>query len=200
VDVIAPFFDSAALNETASLGIALVIGIAFGWFLERSGMGSARKLAGQFYLRDLTVFKVMFTAIITATLGLFWLGWLGVLDVDRIFVPETWILPQLVGGVVFGAGFAISGLCPGTSCVAAATGRIDGITVVAGMFAGVLGTGLLYSKLQGFYLSTPRGVYMLPQLFNVSQGVLVFLLVLLALAGFYAAEKIERRAARNVVE
>jgi hypothetical protein len=41
---------------------------------------------------------------------------------------------------------------------------------------------------------------MLPQLFNVSQGVLVFLLVLVALAGFYAAEKIERRAARNVVE
>ena len=64
--MIAPFFGNSAFSETASLGVALVIGIAFGWFLERSGMGSARKLAGQFYLRDLTVFKVMFTAIITA--------------------------------------------------------------------------------------------------------------------------------------
>ena len=192
----APFFDGGAFSETASLGIALVIGIAFGWFLERSGMGSARKLAGQFYLRDLTVFKVMFTAIITAMLGVFWLGRLGVLDVDRIFVPETWLVPQLVGGLIFGAGFAISGLCPGTSCVAAATGRIDGVSVVAGMFAGVLGTGLLYAKLQGFYLSTPRGTYTLPQLLHVSQGVLVFVIVLVALTGFKVADMIERRAVR----
>lgn len=198
--MIAPFFETGAFSEGASLAVALVIGIAFGWFLERSGMGSARKLAGQFYLRDLTVFKVMFTAIITAMLGVFWLGRLGLLDVDRIFVPDTWVVPQLVGGLVFGAGFAISGLCPGTSCVAAATGRIDGIAVVAGMFAGVLGTGLLYSKLEGFYLSTPRGTFTLPQLLNVSQGVLVFVIVLVALAGFKAAEMIEKRAARIASE
>ena len=96
--MIAPFFENGAFGETASLAVALVIGIAFGWFLERSGMGSARKLAGQFYLRDLTVFKVMFTAIITAMLGVFWLGWAAVLDLDQVFVPETWILPQLAGG------------------------------------------------------------------------------------------------------
>jgi uncharacterized membrane protein YedE/YeeE len=194
--MIAPFFESGAFGETASLFVALVIGIAFGWFLERSGMVSAKKLAGQFYLRDLTVFKVMFTAIVTAMLGVFWLGRIGVLDVDRIFVPETWLVPQLVGGLVFGAGFAISGLCPGTSCVAAATGRIDGVAVVAGMFAGVLGTGLLYSNLQGFYLSTPRGTFTLPQLLNLSQGIIVFAVVLIALAGFKVAEMIENRTAR----
>ncbi len=198
--MIAPFFENGAFGETASLAVALLIGIAFGWFLERSGMGSARKLAGQFYLRDLTVFKVMFTAIVTAMLGVFWLGRIGVLDVDRIYVPETWILPQLVGGIVFGSGFAIAGLCPGTSCVAAATGRIDGIAVVAGMFAGILGTGLVFNKLEAFYLSMPRGVFTLPQLFNVSPGVVVFGLVMVALAGFKAAEVIERRTARTVVE
>ncbi len=198
--MIAPFFENGAFGETASLAVALLIGIAFGWFLERSGMGSARKLAGQFYLRDLTVFKVMFTAIVTAMLGVFWLGRIGVLDVDRIYVPETWILPQLVGGIVFGSGFAIAGLCPGTSCVAAATGRIDGIAVVAGMFAGILGTGLVFNKLEAFYLSMPRGVFTLPQLFNVSPGVVVFGLVMVALAGFKVAEVIERRTARTVVE
>jgi len=198
--MIAPFFENGVFGETASLGVALAIGIAFGWFLERSGMGSARKLAGQFYLRDLTVFKVMFTAIITAMLGVFWLGWAGALDVDRIFVPETWILPQLAGGVIFGIGFAISGLCPGTSCVAAATGRIDGLAVVAGMFAGVLGTGLLFTRLQAFYFSTPRGVYTLPQLFNASQGAIVFGVVLIAFAGFRIAEMIERRFTRASIE
>jgi hypothetical protein len=83
----APFFEYGLFGESASLVVAFLIGIAFGWFLERSGMGSARKLAGQFYLRDLTVFKVMFTAIVTALLGVFWLGWVGVLDVSRIYVP-----------------------------------------------------------------------------------------------------------------
>ena len=198
--MIAPFFENGAFGETASLAVALVIGIAFGWFLERSGMGSARKLAGQFYLRDLTVFKVMFTAIITAMLGVFWLGWAGVLDLDQVFVPETWILPQLAGGVIFGIGFAVSGLCPGTSCVAAATGRIDGLSVAAGMFAGVLCTGLLFRRLQAFYMSTPRGVFTLPQLFNVSQGAIVLGIVLMAFIGFRIAESVEQRSKRASVQ
>ena len=191
----APFFEYGFFGEGASLIVALIIGVAFGWFLERSGMGSARKLAGQFYLTDLTVFKVMFTAILTAMLGVFWLGWLGVLDVSRIYVPETWILPQLVGGVVFGVGFAMAGLCPGTSCVSAATGRIDGVAVVVGMFAGVFGTGLLFGRLITFYASTPRGTFTLPDLLNVNEGVIVFAIVLIALAGFKVAERLEARSA-----
>jgi uncharacterized membrane protein YedE/YeeE len=196
----APFFEYGLFGESASLVVALVIGIAFGWFLERSGMGSARKLAGQFYLRDLTVFKVMFTAIVTALLGVFWLGWVGVLDVSRIYVPETWILPQLVGGLVFGAGFAMAGLCPGTSCVAAATGRIDGLAVVLGMFAGVFGTGLFFGRLADFYASTPRGTYTLPALIGTSYGVVVFVIVAVALLGFRAADWLEARSPVRVSE
>ena len=190
----APLFENGLFGDGVSLVVALVVGIAFGWFLERSGMGSARKLAGQFYLRDLTVFKVMFTAIITAMLGVFWLGWLGVLDVSRVYVPETWILPQLVGGIVFGLGFAMAGLCPGTSCVSAATGRIDGLAVVIGMFAGVLGTGLVFRSLQSFYESTPRGTFTLPDFLRVPEGVVVFAIVAIALAGFKGAEALERRS------
>lgn len=189
----APFFELGAFGESESFVVAMFIGIAFGWVLERSGMGSARKLAGQFYLRDLTVFKVMFTAIVTAMLGVFWLGWLGVVDVSRIYVPETFILPQLAGGLIFGAGFAVAGLCPGTSCVSAATGRADGLAVVLGMFAGVLVMGLFLGRLAGFYSSTPRGTFTLPDLFTLSYGVVVFGVVLLALAGFRGAEALERR-------
>lgn len=192
----APFFEFGLLSEGASLVVALLIGIAFGWFLERSGMGNARKLAGQFYLRDLTVFKVMFTAIVTAMLGVFWLGWLGVLDVSRVYVPETWIVPQLVGGIVFGFGFVIAGLCPGTSCVAAASGRIDGVVVVIGMFAGVLGIGLLLGRLQSFYESTPRGSLTFPDLLNVSTGLIVFFVTVVAIVGFIIADRIEQRSSR----
>ena len=192
--MIAPFYDYGLIGEGAGLWIALAIGIAFGWCLERSGMGSARKLAGQFYLTDLTVFKVMFSAIVTAMLGVFWLGWLGVVNVSRIYVPETFILPQLVGGIVFGVGFAIGGLCPGTSCVSAATGRVDGLMVVLGMFAGVLVTGVLFSSLEPFYNSTPRGQLTLPTLFHLPYGVVALAVVLVALGGFRLAELLERRA------
>jgi len=103
------------------LAAAVIIGIAFGWTLERAGLGSAPKLAGQFYLTDFTVFKVMFSAIVTAMLGAFWLSRLGVLDLSRVYVPETYLLPQLAGGLLFGVGFVVACLCPGTSCVAAAS-------------------------------------------------------------------------------
>ena len=85
---------------------------------------------------DFTVFRVMFSAIVTAMLGTFWLSRLGMLDLGRVYVPETWIIPQLVGGAIFGVGFAIAGLCPGTACVSAATGRGDGMVTVGGFFVG----------------------------------------------------------------
>ena len=191
----APFLEFGLFGERTGLVVAVVIGIAFGWSLERAGMGSARKLAGQFYLTDLTVFKVMFSAIVTAMLGAFWLGRLGLLDLSRVYVPETFLVPQLAGGLVFGVGFAIGGLCPGTSCVAAVTGRLDGAMLVAGMFAGVLATGTLFSTFQDFYASTPRGTFTLPQLLHVPYGVAVAAVVAIALMGFAGAEWLERRRA-----
>lgn len=191
----APFFEFGAFGDHGSLIAAIFIGIAFGWCLERAGMGSARKLAGQFYLTDLTVFKVMFSAIVTAMLGAFWLGRLGLLDLSRVYVPETFVVPQLVGGLVFGVGFAIGGLCPGTSCVAAATGRGDGAMLLSGMFAGVLLTGLAFRPLEQFYASTARGAFTLPQVLHIPYGVAVAAVVCVALGGFRVAELIEARAA-----
>jgi uncharacterized membrane protein YedE/YeeE len=190
--VTSPIFDLAATDGRA-LAAAAAIGIAFGWTLERAGLASARKLTGQFYLTDLTVFKVMFSAIVTAMLGVFWLGRLGLLDLSRVYVPETFLLPQAVGGLVFGAGFALAGLCPGTSCVSAATGRLDGAAVILGMFGGVLATGLAMDRLADFYNSTARGAFTLPQLAGAPYGVVVAGVVALALAGFWTAERLERR-------
>jgi uncharacterized membrane protein YedE/YeeE len=173
---------------------AVAIGIAFGWTLERAGLGSAPKLAGQFYFTDLTVFKVMFSAIVTAMLGAFWLAWLGVLDLSQVYVPETYLLPQLAGGLLFGAGFVIAGLCPGTSCVAAATGRGDGAMVMLGMFSGVLATGLAFAPLSRFYESTARGPLILPDLLHVNYGTAVFAIVAMALIAFQFAGRLEKRA------
>jgi len=179
---------------TNSLLAAFAVGVAFGWTLEQAGLGNAPKLARQFYLTDFTVFKVMFTALVTAMLGAFWLGRLGLIDLSAIHVPETFIVPQLVGGLVFGAGFVVCGLCPGTSCVSAASGRGDGVAAVAGIFAGVVITGMAIPRLEPFFSSSARGTFTLPDATGLPYGVVVLVVVLLALSGFAAAERLERRA------
>jgi uncharacterized protein len=188
----APFADSELLRAGA-LAVALPIGIAFGFTLERAGLGTAPKLAGQFALTDLTVFKVMFSAVVTAMLGVFWLARLDLLELERVYVPETYIAPQLLGGLLFGAGFSLCGLCPGTSCVAAATGRVDGAMVALGMFFGVVIAGLFADRLGSWYEGTSHGPWTVPQLFGVSYGAVVCAVTGVALAGFRGARWIENR-------
>ena len=189
----APFYRFGLFSDDTSLVFAFVIGIGFGFFLERAGFGSATKLAAQFYGRDLTVFKVMFTAIVTAMLGLFWLAWLGVLDLSRVFVLPTYFTPQLIGGLVFGAGFVSGGYCPGTCCVAAVTGKMDGWVHLMGMLTGIFIFGELFPFLASFYSSSPMGQATLDEFFHLPYGVTVFLVVLLAVLGFFAAERIEKK-------
>jgi uncharacterized membrane protein YedE/YeeE len=179
--------DAGPAGETTALVLGVPIGVAFGWALERAGLGSAPKLAAQFSLTDLTVFKVMFSALVTAMLGIFWLGRLGALDLSQLDVPETFVAPQLVGGLVFGLGFSVCGLCPGTSCVAAATGRADGAMVMLGMLSGVVVTGLAADRFRAFYEGTPHGPWALPELFHCSYGVAVGVVTAMALLGFRGA-------------
>jgi hypothetical protein len=191
----APFAETGALGPVGLLITAPLVGFAFGWFLERGGLGNARKLAGQFYLTDLTVFKVMFSALVTAMLGAFWLDRIGWLDLSLVYLPETFVVPQAIGGVLFGAGFLLAGLCPGTSCVAAAAGRLDGVGVIAGMLLGIAGFNGTYDSIAGLYSSTSLGAVTFTDLAGVSRGAGVALVTLVALAGFAVAERIERSRA-----
>lgn len=164
--------------------VAIVLGIAFGFCLERGGLGYAPKLAGQFTGKDFTVLRVMFSAIVTAMVGIFCLSRLGVLDVTHLYMPATNLPAQAIGGGIFGLGFATAGLCPGTSCVAAATGRLDGLAVMAGLALGVV---------PPLWDAGPDGPQTLPALFGMSDGVVIALIVLLALAAFGIAHAIERK-------
>jgi hypothetical protein len=198
--VTAPFTETGGLGSLGGLLAAPLIGFGFGWFLERGGLGHAPKLAGQFYLTDLTVFKVMFSALVTAMLGAFWLDQFGLLKLDLVYLPETFVIPQAVGGGLFGAGFIVAGLCPGTSCVAAATGRLDGVAVIVGMMLGVVVFNVMFERLAGFYTSTALGAVTFTELLGVSRGVGVAMVTAAALAGFALAARIERGQRRARVQ
>ncbi len=184
----APFYKFDMFTEQFSFILAFVIGIGFGFMLERAGFGNSRKLAAQFYFRDMSVLKVMFTAIITAMTGLYFLSRIGFVDLSMVYLVPTFVIPQLVGGLLLGFGFVIGGYCPGTSCVSAATGRVDGLVYVLGMLAGLLGFGEIYPYLQGFAHMTPMGQVTLAKLFNIPYGLLVFAVVLMAVGAFVASE------------
>ena len=187
-----PLSETGALGPAAVLMSAPLIGFAFGWFLERGGLGNARKLAGQFYFTDLTVFKVLFSALLTAMLGAFWLDRFGLLDLDLVYLPETFVLPQAAGGVLFGAGFLLGGLCPGTSCVAAAAGRLDGFGIIAGMLLGIAAFNVAFDWVAPFYESTALGAVTFTDMAGISRGAGVAIVTAVALAGFAGAAWLER--------
>ena len=196
----APFYRFGYFGEEPGLILAFIIGIAFGFCLERAGFGSARKLVSQFYLTDLAVLKVMFTAIVTAMLGLFYLSWLGMLDLSLIYLTPTFLLPQVTGGLLLGFGFIIGGYCPGTSVVAVATGKLDAIVFLVGVSAGILLFGEVYPSIKGFAHSNSMGVVTMPEFFHLPYGLVVFAVVVMAIGAFMAAGWAEKKFAKPEVQ
>lgn len=189
----APFYKFGLFSDDVSLVVAFVIGIGFGFFLERAGFGSAKKLAAQFYFNDLTVFKVMFTAIVTAMVGLYYLSVIGLVDLSLVYLSPTYLLPQVMGGLILGFGFVIGGYCPGTSCVAASTGKVDGVVFLGGVVAGIFVFGESFDLIKEFYSSSDMGQLTLPKLLNLPYGLLVFAVVVMALGGFAGAQWLEKK-------
>jgi hypothetical protein len=190
--MMAPFYKYGFFGDEMSLVVAFVLGIGFGFCLERAGFGSARKLAAQFYLYDMSVFKVMFTAIVTAMLGVTYLGWIGWLDLSQVYLVPTFLGPQIVGGLVLGVGFVVGGYCPGTSAAAVATGRIDGMLYALGIFAGTFAYAEVYPSIKAFVNSNEMGQVTLPEVLGLPWGVIVFAVVVVAVLGFWGAGKVER--------
>ncbi len=181
------------VGQNAGLLLAVVLGIFFGLFLERGGLGNPHKLTGVFYLIDFTVPKVMFTAILVATLGLYLLSDLKLLDMGRIWLVPTFFWPQLAGGALFGIGFLISGYCPGTAVAGFASGRLDAFVTMLGIGAGSLLFAVVYPYIENFYLSSSMGAATLPGQFHVNHWVVLAVLIVMAAGMFYMMEMYEKK-------
>ena len=179
------------MGHWGSYVVYALVGIAFGMSLESAGFGNSKLLAAQFYFKDMRVFKVMFTAIIVAMTLIFLSTSIGLLDYNLIWVPPTYLWPGIVGGLIMGVGFIIGGFCPGTSLVGFATGKIDAVFFVFGVLFGIYLFGETISSYDVFFDSSYMGRFTLPELFNVSYGVVVLSIVVAALLIFIMAQKIE---------
>ena len=117
----------------------------------------------------------------------------GLLDPSALSVPDTWLAPQLAGGIVFGTGLIVGGLCPGTSCVAASSGHLDGLALMAGMLAGTLGFEEAFPWLARLYDATPLGRFTLPDLLHLPTGAVVAVTTATAVGCFVLLWRHERR-------
>jgi uncharacterized membrane protein YedE/YeeE len=187
-----PLYGLDILGYQGGLVVFTLVGVCFGFVLERAGFGQAPILAAQFYGTDMRVLKVMFTAIVTALVGLTLLAGVGLVDLSLIQVPPTYLGPALVGGLLLGVGFVVSGYCPGTSIVGLASGNVDAGFTILGVTVGSILFGPAYPLLQEFYVSGARGALQFPELLGVPQAVLALGVFVMAVGAFLFAEWAER--------
>ena len=132
------------------LVVGLILGAVFGAVLQLSGASSHTKITNALRLRDLTIIKLILTAIGVGLLGVHLLdlfGWAN-MKVKDLYLPGV-----AIAGLIFGAGFAVSGYCPGTALAAAAEGKPDAWATVFGGTLGALVFAFTFPDLETLLLS-----------------------------------------------
>lgn len=115
--------------------LAILIGAAFGFVLERVGATNPTVITGMLTLRRLNLMKTILLAIGTGSVLMFGGQMIGLVDVGHMDIKATYA-GVFIGGLLLGAGWAAAGYCPGTGVAAAATGRRDAMIYIIG---GLLG-------------------------------------------------------------
>ena len=189
--MIKTFFGTGTLDTSAAFLAALIIGVLFGVALERAGFGSSRKLTGVFYFEDMAVIKVMFSALITAMLGLAYFQALGFIGPDELYFMPTIYGAQIMGGLIFGVGFVMGGWCPGTAAVGLASGKLDALIFLGGAVLGSIGFNELFPVVRPLYTWGSRGVVFIYQTLDLSLGSFALIFTLVAVACFWGVEFLE---------
>lgn len=180
--------------------IALLLGIAFGFFLEASGFSSSRNIVGVFYGYNFVVLRVFFTAVIVAMVGLLYFDYFGWIDLSKIFILPTYLTPMIVGGLIMGVGFIMGGFCPGTSFAAIAIGKLDAIVFTVGLFLGIAGFTIIYPLIGDFYNSGFIGSVTLTDVTGIPATWFAAGFTVVALAAFWLTMLVEKRVRTKITE
>jgi len=166
---------------------AVVFGLAFGFLLQKGGVGKLNVLIGQLLLQDWTVAKIMLTAIVVGMLGIFTLHHFAKVN---LHIKPTRIGSNIIGGLLFGAGFALIGYCPGTAAAALGQGSWDALFGMVGLVAG----SWIFAEFSASLKLTLEkwgdlGKVLLPDLLHVPRGVFVVIFAVLLIGGLFALER-----------
>ncbi len=169
--------------------VALVLGVFFGFSLNKAGLTKYHKIVNVFRLTDLAVLKFMMTALIVSMSGLYLLRGLGLVTFPN--VPATYIVGNVVGGLIFGVGMALSGYCPGTCAAGAGEGKLD--YLIPGLLGFLVGAGIYGLTYQQVFPAISEianvGNVVIPDLWNLSPFLSITLFALMALLLFYLIDR-----------
>ena len=173
------------------LALGLLCGLAFGFLLQKGGVAKYHVLIGVLLLEDFTVIKVMLSAIVVGMIGVFGLYWLGLV---KLHVKPTRYAANILGGLMFGVGFAFLSYCPGTGAAALGQGNWDAIAGVVGLMAG----SYLFAEASGWLDSTvmkwgDRGKLTLPELVHMKRTTFLLIWVPLLIAALFAIDQFATR-------
>ena len=172
-----------------SIILPLILGVVFGFALNKAGLTKYHKIVNQFRLNDMAVLKFMMTALVVAMLGLFPLHALGLINLPT--VPATYVVGNLVGGLIFGVGMALAGFCPGTCVAGAGEGKVDYLVPgILGFLTGAVIYGLTYDKVFPKISAIANyGNVTLPELWHISPYLAILLFTVMALVLFYLIDR-----------
>jgi hypothetical protein len=174
-------------SDRSSLIWGLFFGFIFGFLLQKGGATKYNVIIGQLLLEDFTVVKIMLTAAVTGMIGIYFMksmGWV------KLYPKPGSVGMSVIGGLIFGVGFAVLGYCPGTIAGAVGNGYLDAL--VGGLIGIIVGAGLyasLYPKIRNGILKKGEfGTMTFPELFKVNDWVVVIPAAVLLVGFLYWLE------------
>jgi uncharacterized membrane protein YedE/YeeE len=169
--------------------LALVLGVLFGFALNKAGLTRYTKIVNVFRLSDMAVLKFMMTALVVTMLGVYPLRLLGLITFPT--VPATYIVGNLLGGLIFGVGMSLAGFCPGTCVAGAGEGKLD--YLIPGFLGFLVGAAIYGLTYQVVFPPIAKilnyGSVVIPDLWNVNALLAVFVFALMALVLFYLIDR-----------
>jgi uncharacterized membrane protein YedE/YeeE len=174
------------IQSKLQLLFGFITGIIFGFLLQKGGVGQYNVIINQLLLKDFTVLKIILSAVVTGMIGIYFLKGKKLVE---LHTKSGSLGMTVVGGLIFGIGFAVLGYCPGTISTAIGQGNLDALC--GGLIGIILGAGLfaqLYPKIQKFLKIGWFGAITWPELFQVNPWVVIVPLSLIIIAIFFRLE------------
>jgi hypothetical protein len=175
-------------NRTFQLALGLITGIAFGIFLQKGGVTYYDIIMGQLLLTDFTVVKLMVTAVLVGMPGVYLLIHMGG---AKLHINIGSVSTVIIGGLIFGAGFAVLGLCPGTVAGALGQGSVDAFFGIIGIMLGAGLFALVYPKIKDNLLNYRKIQYTtLPETLGIKPAYLIAIILILGAGFIYVLENL----------